>query len=234
MVRQEVSRMIECKMRILYLSVLCSPKTYENLYAMSKIKPIAQAQKYHSLIVAGLKANGVEEIQTISALPVSNKAVRKRLFNRTKDTDAGIVYTYLPFINFPVLRQATLYLAACREILSHCAESRNERMMVIIDPLNLSLALALKTCVAFLKCKTLAIVTDIPGMQEKSENRSGIIASRLVGLMNRFKLWLMTQYDGYLLLSMQMNRLVNRKGKPYRVIEGQIDIDMKPREPHIR
>lgn len=205
-------------MRICYVYGGCAPKTYSAQVEARGMRVAQQAQKYNQLLMEGLVCNGVH-VQAVSSRPVNRSVSSKWLFGGKREQEAGIDYYYVPFVNFPVLRNITVFFS----VLSYLLFSRgqDDERVIVCDALNIAASSAAALAAKILRIKCVGIITDVPCHRPDSEKPKK---------RERFNLWLMQQFDRYLLLTEQMNQLVNPKGKPYIVMEGHVDAKMAHRD----
>jgi len=67
------------------------------------------------------------------------------------------------------------------------------------------------------RIKSVGIVTDIPNLLSSNPKKLSV----------KFNNIILSNFSSYVFLTKQMNNLVNKKNKPYVVIEGQVDINMR-------
>ena len=212
-------------MKILYLSSVCGQNRFDDLVRRHKISVMPQAQKYHHLLLSGLKTMPDIDITVVSSYPVMKGS--KLFYAQEHEEEDGIKYIYPGFIHRPIVRHICLIINTFF-ILLRLAD-RNS--VIVCDVLNGSICLAGRFVKRIKGIKQVGIVTDIPGMT--SETRVGML-SRVELIMKNISERIISQqlssYDGYLLLTEAMNSIVNPKKRPYIVIEGHSDVNMRFRE----
>lgn len=213
-------------MDILYVSRVCSNKKFDELFRICKLKPQQQAQKFHSLLCNGLKEQ-VESIYVMTALPVNRSTIQKIWFPKSVEKKENILYIYLPFINLPIIRHLFIFIFSFFTCLSWVFEKREHEKIIICDILSLSNSASALLASKLFGIKSLAIITDLPNyLQDYTINRKH--GKRIISNIYRLICnYLIYRYDYYVLLTEQMNRLVNPYNKPYVVIEGFVDYQMK-------
>lgn len=211
-----------CKiMNIIYVSSVCSKNKFEYLRDNGIIKTIPQAQKYHQLLVDGLSKIIDGEIFTVTAIPTNRKWSKQFKYKKEQECVDNVTYIYEEFYNYPVLRQLSLTANGFKTIKRLCKEHKNT--VIVCDVLNYSISKSAIKVGKKYGVKTVGIVTDIPGMLKAKKNGfSKIIDDYFI----RKKLSLIEKFDSYLLLAEAMNEVINKKKKPYVVIEGQSDVGM--------
>lgn len=210
-------------MDIVYLSSVCSQSRFDDYAAKGLITKLPQAQKYHTLLLEGLKKACEGDICVVSSYPVVGK--KGKYFAKEEEVVKEIMYCYLGFWQIPFFRQICLYVNAYRELKRFCKQHPN--CVIICDILNHSIADAARFYGKIHRKKVCAIVTDVPGHTSNARIKT---KSKGAQLFSKFALWFAkgseNKYDQYLLLSEQMNEVVNLNKKDYIVIEGQCDIEM--------
>lgn len=198
-------------MNILYGFSNCTYRKYNELFKDSPVMVLQQAQKYHSLMIRGLKENGVG-IQCISGLPINRSANSSLYIEGGNDIENGVVYHYFSSINLPIFRQLTIaFKAFCYTI------SKRKVNIAICDILNISILIGILLACRIRRIPIIGIVTDVPGK----------LAQKKQGLSKCINAFFMKKMDGYIFLTKWMNDIVNPNKKPYVVIEGQVDSDME-------
>ncbi len=216
-------------MNIIYLSSSCSDEKFNSIRDKGYTRKLPQAQKYHLLLREGIAQNPDTEIIALTALPTNRTWTKKTFFKREEERINNIRYIYGGFINVPVLIQLSRKIGATREIKKLCKSGKDT--IIICDILNQSLSSAARKMGSKLKIPVIGIVTDVPGhtsgASRKEYNLLRRIASDIAESNGEKNLG---KYDAYLLLTEEMNSVVNKFGKPYIVLEGHCDSKMELRE----
>lgn len=214
-------------MKILYVYSNCSSQKYIELFDNLQVMILQQAQKYHSQLIEGFYLNGVD-VTCISGLPI-NRSLTKQMFIR-KQTEVvdGVRYIYYGTINMPVLRQFCIFINSF--IRSAFYFKHNKDAVVICDILNISNAGGSLLAAKIFRKASVGIVTDVPGiMSNDSKLLKGRdkLKDRLITFTNQF---ILRRFGAYVLLTWPMNSLINKKNKPFIVMEGHVSIKMKEKE----
>ena len=203
-------------MNIIYLSNSCSNEMFEKLRARGMRGTLPQAQKYHQLLMAGLAEHIDGEIYAISALPVNRRWTKQIRFPHEEEQVGKINYIYEKFLNLRFLRQYTRYRGALKNIKK--IYKKNSDAVIVCDILNVSLAAAARRAGRKLGIPVVTIVTDVPGHMVGGAKKKTLFTRVSEDSFDKF--------DAYLLLTEAMNGIVNKKNKPYIVIEGHSDAAM--------
>lgn len=206
-------------MHILYVSSLVSSKCLEDIYISSKIKPLYSIQKFHRLTVEGLHKNE-RQVQVLSCMPISSQNNPKRVWNTKNEIEKGIKYHYIPFFNFKIIRQICVFVYAFFYTLRWGINGRKEKR-IIYDVLNISVCMGSLIASKIIGVKSVAIVTDMPGMMVGADFKSFV--GRIITFINKSYLG---AFSYYVFLTEQMNLVINKYKRPYIVMEGVVDINM--------
>lgn len=208
--------------KILYLSNLCSPKLEEYLLDSTSLYFGQAVQKFNRLIVEGLTIHNSQELEILSSIPITYKNHRQRFWKIKKEEVNGIQYNYIPFINIPILKEINSFIYTFFRIIFWGYKIRRNNKVIICDILNLSISLAALIYSSLTKTKIIAIVTDIPGIISVSKPRKNLKTI----LFKKISNITISNYDSYILLTNDMDELVNPKKRPKIIMEGLVDINM--------
>lgn len=202
-------------MNIIYVSSTCSREKYAEYVESKGVRVSQQAQKYNLLLAEGLEKCSAK-VNLISSRPI-NRVVDKRFwFKGEKETVNGINFEYVPFVNYPVLRNLSILFSVFFKVLFYPTKKCDTA--VICDALNIVASMAAIAASAIRGFKTVGIVTDVPCYFSYAQN---------ITFTQKLNLKIMQKFKSYLLLTEQMNEIVNLKNRPYVVLEGHSDIAMK-------
>lgn len=200
-------------MKIIYASVFSEKEYIRSILGDNPVQFAHQAQKYHKLLVQGLASNKSVDLVTISSPPVNRVVCNKKFIKANSVTKENVKYNHLSVINLPVLKNIHTLCASFFKVFK--IKKEYETAMVA-DVLNISVATGALLACKLRKIKTVGIVTDVPGF----------LANGRVTLNQKINSFIMKKFDSYLLLTEDMNTVVNKNNKPYIVIEGQVDVIM--------
>lgn len=202
-------------MNILYVSSTCSREKYIQYVESKGARVSQQAQKYNLLLAEGMVANGAK-VHLISTRPI-NRYVEKRLWMKgERERVNGIDFSYVPFINYPALRNLCVLFGVFFRTLFSGSSKKNT--VVVCDALNIVASMAAQAAAALRGYKTVGIVTDVPGHFSYAQK---------VTLTQKLNLGVMRRFKSYLLLTEPMSQIVNPKNRPYIVLEGHADTQME-------
>ncbi len=214
-------------MNVLYVSTLCSNQRFEEIFENSIIKPQQQAQKFHSLLSKGLM-NLVSDLYILSRPPVNKSTNRQVKKLKTKETHDNGIYHYLDVVEIPFLKHINLFISGFMSTVKWIYKKRGQEKIIICDVLNLSISISAFLASKLFGVKSVAIVTDIPNhMQYYTTKKKSLIRQLIPNLYRRLCNYFMCKYEFYIMLTEQMNELVNPLSRPYIVMEGLVDINMK-------
>lgn len=171
-------------------------------------------QKFHTLILKGLVENDCE-VKVYSSVIFNNDCIvraKKECFE--KET-----FNYLGYINIPIIKNITVFMTCFFKTFFALFRHRVDH--IIVDPLNISMAMGALLAAKLSRKEVTALITDLPGLMV---NQNNSLLHRTIASINKS---LVIRFDKYVLLTEQMNHIVNKKNHPYIVMEGLVDIDMK-------
>lgn len=199
-------------MKILYLSSLCSVKEYQNMFQKSGTTSSHAAQKFNRLIVNGLIENGAE-VECLTKRTFYN--IQESVLDWETEIENTINYTYLPFYK-KNLKNRLLAIKNTYKFLRRWAKKYPDGVL-ICDILSGELSIAVLLASRINKIKRIALVMDVPCI--RAENKRKGIKKFLAWVKNS----LIYSYSGYIFLTHQMNDVLNKKNRPYAIVEGIAD-----------
>jgi glycosyltransferase involved in cell wall biosynthesis len=158
-------------------------------------------------------------VETLSVIPITSSINKKRFWNLKPEYLNNVKYGYVLSINFPVIRNVIVFFHAFFKILFWKLDFDNANKIVICDILKRSIVAGAFFGCKIRRIKIIGIVTDIPGISIHKVNFKIMMAIYLARLF-------LPRFDGYILITIQMNSIVNPKLKPYIVMECLVDKDM--------
>lgn len=219
-------------MKILYVSSLCSDVKFKEIFENSIIKPQQQAQKFHKLLSEGFSRE-CESIHFITRPPINSTTKINKDGIKSTEIIGNKRFEYLTVSNNRYLRHIKLFLLSLFHVLKWNYTIKTSEKVIICDILNLSISIPVLIAAKFLRIKTVAIVTDLPNYMINSKRKEKSIKWVYLKFYTTICSYFLKQYDYYVILTEQMNNLVNPKNKPYLVIEGMVDKEMKRMNNHV-
>ena len=202
-------------MHIIYAVTTCSDHVYRQLFSQVKVKPAFQSQKYHRLLIEGL-ASGAQ-VDVVANPPVNRSVLTEKIVRLPRETEGGANYRYIPAIRNPILKAAAVGLGTFFQTLFLIRKDS----AVVVDGLNRMTALSAILAARLRSVPCVGIVTDLPDMLSGSS-----FSKKLANFVIR-------HCTHYVLLTEAMNDYLNKKGKPYVILEGHADITMAERIPSL-
>jgi glycosyltransferase involved in cell wall biosynthesis len=216
------------KMNILYISSYLDKKYFNEIFEDSKIKPMQSIQKFNNLLVSGLAASDkVENIQIISIPPVNNKMNSKVLWGYKKHKDKKINFKYAPMINLPIIKFVSILFSSIPIVISWCLKKDSKEKVLIYDGFFPVLSnVSVLFCKLF-RIKIVGLYTDLPKCMNHNENQVSWFSKLKKKIINIGDYINLKICDAFILLTDQMNDVINLKNKPYIVMEGLVDSDFR-------
>lgn len=205
-------------MNVIYIASTCSREKYTEYVESKGARVSQQAQKYNLLLAEGLVGNGAD-VKLISSRPINRRLYGKLWFKGERENANGIDFNYVPFINYPLLRNLFVLVSVFFKVLF--SKSSKKNTVVICDALNIVATIGALCASAVRGFKTVGIVTDVPCHLSNMQN---------IPFHQKLNLAVMKKFKGYLLLTEPMSDIVNPKSRPYVVLEGHADMAMANRD----
>jgi glycosyltransferase involved in cell wall biosynthesis len=212
-------------MNIVYISRMCSTNKFNKIYNQSKIKLEQQAQKYHRLMVEGFVKKEEVKVTVLTGLPVTSANTSQKLFKGETEVVDNVTFKYLSLFNVMIIKHIMIFWGCFFNTLKLCL--KDEDTVVICDVLNISISSGALLAAKITGRKNIGIVTDVPKFfeQNSKENKRELkrVIEKSITVINTY---IMNSFASYVFLTQQMDTLINKKNRPYVVIEGQVDINM--------
>lgn len=208
-------------MKILYISSFCSKKVYSEITKTEKRMYGQQQQKFGYLLVSGFKKN-FENISCLTKLPLSKSMQKETILKINDDMENQVKFHYLSSIKLPIIRNVISFIQTFCFINRFICKDKGD--CIICDPMLTIPFFAALLSTKIFKKKLLAILTDLPN------NYVGFLGKKQP-LSLRISSLIMKNADFYVFLTEKMNEVVNKRGKPYIVMEGMVDFDLKEIKP---
>lgn len=209
-------------MNVIYLSSVCAQSRFDNMVKTGRINSQFQNQKFHNLLLTGLAEIDGMNIRVISFPP--QKRTSQKIYRLDKEEEKGINYTYPGYIDLPVINPVSRFFTTLKCIIS----SSLPNTVVVCNIMNYEECLAALFIRMFRKIKVCAIVADVPGLTSGANKKgSNTLKSIISRIFTAMMVKMNKYYDSYMLLTNAMNDVVNKRHKPYAVVEGMSDMKMK-------
>ena len=205
-------------MDIIYISTLSSKKFINHLYEQTGQNPGFAVQKFSRLLLSGLIQNN-QSVMALSNPPITRSNSKKVFQNIKEEVEDEIEYKYIPFLNIPFIKHVCIFIYTFFYALFWGFRNRKNKC-IICDTLSISASLASLLATKINRIKCCGVFTDIYGLMVGYNTKSSIkqLASRL---NNRYS----SMFTHYILLTEQMNLVVNPNKRPYMVMEALCDIN---------
>ena len=203
-------------MLIDYISSTMNEIDFNTLFKKNGVMPGQQAQKYNRLMIEGLGKNEVE-VHVIACRPINSSISGKKYFSRIQTQKENITWDYLSVLNFPFFKIIWQMFHVYRTVNK---DAKKAGSAVVCDVLNASAAYGAVLAAKKNKIPCIGIVTDFPDMMGGNPTRAYV---KLV-----YKV--IENCTGYIFLTEQMNDRINPTNKPYIIVEGLCDVNMKDRQ----
>ncbi|HEY5589186.1 MAG TPA: glycosyltransferase [Candidatus Paceibacterota bacterium] len=184
--------------------------------------------KFHTLILEGLCANKETHIKSLVGRSINIKTYNGIYWkNRKEEISKNLYFEHLGVVNLPVLKQLFLGLLFFIKTISWLFTYRKEpEKFIIMDAAYITMIPFVLLASSIIKCKKLAIFCDI--YEYMGDVKDARVKSKYLHIIVRYFVSLSYKMiDAFILLTEQMNDIVNRSNKPFIIMEGLVDIEME-------
>lgn len=209
-------------MNIIYITSACSQRKFDCEVSIIKNGFAFQNQKFHYLLINGLSSVSDLSVTVVSTYPVERTTRIKRY---AEEVENSVKYIYPSFINVPIIHRFCRYKNTKIAIQKAIADNT----IIVCNVLDYDQCIAVqdvrKSCP---KVKIVGIVTDLPDYSSgASFVKYSSLKKHLSSILKSYYNNTIFNYDAYLFLAEPMNNVVNLQHRPFCVIEGFSDINMK-------
>lgn len=209
-------------MNIIYISSVCAQTRFDRLVSEGVITSQFQNQKFHHLLLSGLRAVFDGDINVISFYPADRGNNKTRTFE--SESEDGVSYNYPEFNDRPIINHISKYQGTLRAI----KKAYTPDSILVCNIMNLDECRAALHFRLAHKIKVCAIVADVPGLTSGAGKNDDALWKRLLTrAVAPYYRSANNQYDGYLFLSKAMDTVVNKQRRPYIIVEGIADKGME-------
>lgn len=201
-------------MEILYISTLSSKRLIDEIFQATNDNPGFAVQKFSRNIGNGIIENGHKFI-AFSNPPISSKYTKRIVYRPVNEVEDNIIYRYIPILNISILKHVFVVIYVFCFVLFWGLHRRNDKR-IICDTLSISATVGALVASKINKVKCCGVFTDIYGLivgKGTSSPQMKKFAMSVTG-------WYSKMFTHYVLLTEDMNELVNPNRCPYIVMEG--------------
>ena len=200
-------------MRVLYIASIFDDECLKKRFDGKPVLPYA-ASKYNTLLFEGIVKNGIDT-KVLSVVPINRRLYKKILFKGYTVKKEQLSIRFLSQINLPLLKNLFNIIAGFFRTLFVPKDT-----VIIYDVLVVSASIGVLMAAKLRGIRKVGIVTDLPKFQGISQN------SFMLNCNNK----VVADADAYVFLTEQMNEEVNTLGKPYIVLEGHANEEMRDKK----
>ena len=208
------------KIDILYFGNFCDEKLHLKDEKENK-SPYRMAQYNYEKAFLDETCN-INDVDIISLYQQENFPKNELYFNRKSFRKDKIKISYMPYINFPFIKEALFFINTCFKIIKWNNNSKDNERCIFSNIHYAHVSLADVAMGKLLNIKKVITFTDLSlytYSKEKQKNMvwyKKMVIRPYIALVNR----LQQSYDLYILFSKEMNNIVNPFNRPFIVMEG--------------
>lgn len=220
-------------MEILYISSVPSAKEFQHtkeqyksgfIYGMNE-----SGYKFHTLIMDGLRSRADVNITSVVGRSVGHSTHKGFYWKRCRERIAeNLCYDHIGFINFPVVKHLMVGVGFFNRTAQWLRRTRGQERAIIMDASYVTAHPFVLAAGIFGKCHKTAIFCDIyEYMADVKDARNNDHVSLPRRMMRKVAGHSYSKLDSFILLTEQMNDVVNPSHKPHIVMEGLVDVNMR-------
>lgn len=152
-------------MNILLISSLLSNNLLDDIRKITGQYPAYAVQKFYRVLAAGLCKNK-SNVTVLSNPPAFMSEKRERFLNYQNDSEDGVNYRYVPFLNFSVIRHLCLFIYTFLYVFGYGFKKRKDKA-IVCDILCYSTCLAALLAAKITGVKIVGLVTDLPWLVDE-------------------------------------------------------------------
>ena len=183
--------------------------------------------KFHTLIMEGLVSAGDCDVFSLVGRSVSRSTYAGGYWRPVTERDRKITTHHVGFLNIPVVKQVQVAIAIFLHTTAWLWRTRGERpRFILMDASYITVLPGVLLASSFTSARSAAIFADIYGymgaVQDARDHQP--VAHRVI---RRFVARVYKRLHAFVLLTEQMDSVVNPGGKPHLVMEGLVDVTMR-------
>lgn len=214
-------------MQIVFISNTCSEEKHKEITKIKTGGRLTPSQKHFMLLLTGMQNREDVEISHVTAIPVDQSNCKEKVWKAEAELfTERLRFIYLGFINLKVIKNLSFMINSFITTLRLISDKKD--VVLVCDPLtyDASIGAVFAAKIRHIHCS--AVLTDIPEYIAAIEKASPNLISRII---ERIKRWvtnrLIDSFDSYVLVTEMMNDIVNKKNKPYIIVETAADYKQK-------
>jgi glycosyltransferase involved in cell wall biosynthesis len=211
-------------MKTLFIGSIVEEEIFERLISKSKkSKPSIAGQRFERMIAEGM--NETEDtVELLSYLPAPSFPNNSILFSGFKNSNySSMSLTYIPLININIVKQLIIMAFTFYFLLGWCARNRSDNINILLNVVYVPTALPTILISKIFRLPIVVVVPDVSTYRFSYTNQRNVFKTFVAKFSKFLSEKFDGEFDGYVLLTKEMNKLVNKKNKPHIVIEGMIE-----------
>ena len=219
-------------MKILYICNFVDKNYFNDIFNKALEKPIQSIQKFNELFVEGLRKNkDVESINILSHAPVNRKISKKCFWKGKSLEDGNVKYSYIPFINIKILKQICLFIMSIFYVLFWNVKYINKNRTIVVDGFVPVISTVAVIIGKIFNIRIISLYTDIVKFDANDTFvKKNFVRNFIKKVINIGDVINLKFTDMFILLTLQMNEIINKNNKPFIVIEGFVDSKFNPQK----
>lgn len=129
---------------------------------------------------------------------------------------------YIPLLNLPVIKTFMIVLYIIWIVSKFYVLNRNNNPVILLGYLTIYIAVPALILAKLFRVKITVVVPDVPKYISSYSNNLSSLRKKIAKFIIKLQSYIEYRFDGYIFLTKEMNKLINKKNRPFIVIEGMI------------
>lgn len=210
-------------MEILFIGVACTEEALidsnKKYYNGDQVRP---QQHFDMTLTTGLSE--FANVTAVSMPPVAAYPNSSCLFykRRNENVNQSFLINYISLINLPIIKTLIIMVSILMFTIKFCFNKPREERAILMGNISSYTSFPAMLIAKFTKTKIYATVPDVPKFIVSYTRIKNPVKKFLTKGLTFFDKLIEYRFDGYIFLTKAMNKLINKKKKPYIVMEGMI------------
>lgn len=212
-------------MKILYISTYNDDKYYKEIFEQAIKKPLQSVQKFNKLLVGGLEKNEqVNEITVLTTANVNQEISNKKFWKGRNKKVNKTKFHYIPFLNLKFIKQICMGLYSFIYVFIWVLLNIRKNPILISDGFYPIVSSIASIVFKLFSIPVVTFYTDLPKVSATDLIEKTSFTKKIIKKIVCFGDYInMNLSDMFILLTVQMNEVINPKNKPYIIMEGLVD-----------
>lgn len=210
-------------MKILFCGIYCDDNMINDILSQTQKLPFAQL-RLEKMLLDGFERAELNTTDVLSVRPFSRWPRFRKIFVKSSKTENKFVnIDYIGFVNLPIIKQLCVFINTFISQFNWINKNKKQKQGILIYGTNPLICLPALINRVIFKIPIIVYVTEIDSLRVFPLN--GYINKIKKIIYISFSKFVENSFDGYILITEKMLEKINRKNKPYCIIEGMVQVN---------